>query len=169
MLTGADSAESATETLKLGAWDYVVKRPDLKHLDELPAIVGRCIERIRWRQEETRLRNEMDLLLTAIRSTGDAVIMTDCERRVQFWNAAAEKLFGWRAEEVLGRRCRWSPPTISGSPMTARTGSLGTRQSASRPCAAPRWLARGSQFDADGGGARRRIGACVCRRDAGHQ
>jgi len=110
MLTGADSAESATETLKLGAWDYVVKRPDLKHLDDLPAIVRRCVERIRWRRDETRLRHEMDLLLTAIRSTGDAVIMTDCERRVHFWNAAAEKLFGWRAEEVLGELLPVVPP-----------------------------------------------------------
>jgi len=102
MLTGADSAASATETLKLGAWDYVVKQPDLGHLDELPSVIGRCMERIRWRCEEARLRDEMDLLLTAIRGTGDAVIMADCERRVQFWNLAAERLFGWRAAEVKG-------------------------------------------------------------------
>lgn len=102
MLTGADSATSATETLKLGACDYIVKQPDLGHLDELPTVIRRCIERNQWRREETRLRSEMELLLTAIRSTGDAVVMTDCDRRVQFWNIAAERLFGWRAEEVLG-------------------------------------------------------------------
>jgi len=73
MLTGADSAESATETLKLGASDYLVKRPDLKHLDELPAVIDRCLERIRWKRDEARLRSEMDLMLTAIRGTGDAV------------------------------------------------------------------------------------------------
>jgi PAS domain S-box-containing protein len=110
MLTGADSAGSATETLKLGASDYLVKRPDLKHLDELPAVIDRCLERIRWRREEARLRSEMDLMLTAMRGTGDAVVMTDSNRCVGFWNAAAEKLFGWRAEEVLGRPPLVAPP-----------------------------------------------------------
>lgn len=110
MLTGADSAASATETLQLGACDYVVKQPDLRHLEELPGVIRRCLERIRWRREEARLRSEMDLLLTAIRNTGDAVIMTDCERRVQFWNLAAERLFGWPADEVLGQPLPLVPP-----------------------------------------------------------
>jgi PAS domain S-box-containing protein len=103
MLTGADSAESATETLKLGAWDYVVKRPDLGYLDELPGVVRRCAERIEWRREQERLRGEMDLLLTAIRSAGDVVLMIDSENRVRFWNAAAERLLGWSTEEVQGQ------------------------------------------------------------------
>jgi two-component system sensor histidine kinase ResE len=110
MLTGADSAVSATETLKLGACDYIVKQPDLSHLDELPAVIGRCIERSQWRREEARLRSEMELLLTAIRNTGDAVIMADCDRNVQFWNVAAERLFGWRAEEILGKPLPMIPP-----------------------------------------------------------
>ena len=103
MLSGADSADSATETLLLGAWDYIVKRPDLQHLRELPAVIRRCVERKRWRENEARLRTEMEMLLTALRGTGDAVIMADTERRVHFWNAAAERLFGWRAEDVLGQ------------------------------------------------------------------
>ena len=110
MLTGADSAESATETLKLGASDYLVKRPDLQHLDELPAVIDRCLQRLRWKREEARLRSEMDLMLTAIRGTGDAVVITDCDRCVQFWNAAAESLFGWRADEVLGQPVPVVPP-----------------------------------------------------------
>jgi two-component system sensor histidine kinase ResE len=52
----------------------------------------------------------MELLLTAIRNTGDAVIMADCDRNVQFWNVAAERLFGWRAEEILGKPLPMIPP-----------------------------------------------------------
>ena len=102
MLTGADSADSATETLKLGAWDYVVKRPDLKYLDELPAVIRRCAERVAWQREEARLRSEVELLSTALRSAADAVVVVDGDRRVRFWNAAAERLLGWNAGEVLG-------------------------------------------------------------------
>ncbi len=101
MLTGADSAASATETLKLGAWDYVVKRPDLAYLDELPAVIRRCAQRIAWQREEARLRSELELLSTAVRTAADAVIMVDGNRIVRFWNAAAERLLGWRADEVL--------------------------------------------------------------------
>jgi len=36
--------------------------------------------------------------------------MTDCDRCVRFWNTAAEKLFGWRAEEVLGLPVPVVPP-----------------------------------------------------------
>jgi PAS domain S-box-containing protein len=34
---------------------------------------------------------------------GDAVFITDLEMRIQFWNPAAEELYGWEAREVLGK------------------------------------------------------------------
>jgi two-component system sensor histidine kinase ResE len=110
MLTGADSAISATETLKLGASDYVVKQPDLSHLDELPSIIERWIDRRQWQLERGRLHNERELLQTAIRTAGDAVVMADGDLRVQFFNAAAEKLLGWKAEDVIGKALPWLPP-----------------------------------------------------------
>jgi len=47
------------------------------------------------RQLET-LRCELDLL-------SEAVIVSDGEGRIEFWNAGAETLYGWRREEVLGK------------------------------------------------------------------
>lgn len=38
-------------------------------------------------------------------SVNDAVYMTDRERRIVFWNPACEKITGFNAEEVLGRKC----------------------------------------------------------------
>jgi len=35
----------------------------------------------------------------------DGVYFADRERRITYWNAAAERLTGYSAEEVLGRRC----------------------------------------------------------------
>lgn len=34
---------------------------------------------------------------------GEAVIATDLAGTVTFWNAAAERMYGWRADEVIGR------------------------------------------------------------------
>jgi PAS domain S-box-containing protein len=102
MLTGADSAASATEALQFGACDYIVKQVDGSHLDALPDTISRSVERARWRREEAKLRSDMELLSTAIRAAGDAVVITDCEGHVRFWNLAAEKLFGWNAAAVMG-------------------------------------------------------------------
>ena len=35
----------------------------------------------------------------------DGVYVTDLERRITYWNQAAEEITGYRAEEVLGKRC----------------------------------------------------------------
>ena len=35
----------------------------------------------------------------------DGAYITDVERRIVFWNAAAERITGWRAEDVVGRTC----------------------------------------------------------------
>lgn len=39
-----------------------------------------------------------------IRDVSDALIATDMEARVTFWNEAARRIYGWSAEEVLGKR-----------------------------------------------------------------
>ncbi|HNN93013.1 MAG TPA: PAS domain-containing protein, partial [Pseudomonadota bacterium] len=41
-----------------------------------------------------------DLILSSIR---DAVILTDAHGIVTYWNTAATQLFGWSADEMLGR------------------------------------------------------------------
>lgn len=46
---------------------------------------------------------EQQLLINIARSSGDAVIGQSLDTRITFWNPAAEQLFGYRAEEVLGR------------------------------------------------------------------
>jgi two-component system, cell cycle sensor histidine kinase and response regulator CckA len=42
-------------------------------------------------------------LRAVLQTSPVAIIMVDTDRRVRLWNQAAEKLFGWTAEEVLGR------------------------------------------------------------------
>lgn len=42
-----------------------------------------------------------DQLLDAV---GQAVVASDLEQQIVYWNASAERLFGWSSDEVLGRR-----------------------------------------------------------------
>src|SRR5262249_22928611 len=49
--------------------------------------------------------SSMDELLAVLARTADGVFALDQAERVVFWNAAAERITGYRADEVLGRPC----------------------------------------------------------------
>ena len=40
-----------------------------------------------------------------LNSLPDGAYLTDTNRRILFWNSAAERITGWRAQEVVGRNC----------------------------------------------------------------
>ena len=44
-----------------------------------------------------------ELLLKAIETAEDAIFLEDSEGRILLWNHGAEKLYGFKAEEILGR------------------------------------------------------------------
>ena len=47
----------------------------------------------------------MDKVLAVLAQTADGVYALDQTQRIMFWNAAAERILGYRAEEVIGRPC----------------------------------------------------------------
>ena len=54
----------------------------------------------RARQEaDIRIRQQASLLDKAT----DAIIVRDADHRIQFWNHGAQRLYGWKPEEVIGR------------------------------------------------------------------
>ena len=79
---------------------YLVRRQMRKREQAESELRARVAEQQRLetevRQAEERLRAIMDVAPVAM-------VRVDRERRVQFWNRAAERMFGWKAEEVLGR------------------------------------------------------------------
>ena len=54
------------------------------------------------RRAETALRNTSDTLSALIQASPLAIFTFDPAGKINSWNAAAERLFGWRAAEVLG-------------------------------------------------------------------
>ena len=46
------------EALRQGAWDFVIKQPDLSHLQEIPQAISRSAERKRLKSESERYRDE---------------------------------------------------------------------------------------------------------------
>jgi PAS domain-containing protein len=51
--------------------------------------------------EELKIRDER--FMAIVESSPLAIVCTDLENAVTLWNSAAERMFGWSAEEVLGK------------------------------------------------------------------
>jgi diguanylate cyclase (GGDEF)-like protein/PAS domain S-box-containing protein len=56
----------------------------------------------RRKEAEERLRFQAELL----GMVGESVIALDVDGRVVYWNGAAEEMYGWSAEEAMGRRLK---------------------------------------------------------------
>jgi two-component system, cell cycle sensor histidine kinase and response regulator CckA len=98
-VSGTMGEEAAVESLKRGATDYVLKH----QLARLPAAVKRAIsdaqELTLRKQAEEKIREQAALLDLA----QDAILVRDLSDRVLYWNKSAERLYGWTAEEALGK------------------------------------------------------------------
>ncbi|MFX0064086.1 MAG: PAS domain-containing protein, partial [Candidatus Hermodarchaeota archaeon] len=64
-----------------------------------PAIQGTFLDISDRKRAEEHLRYQADLLM----NVSDAVISSDLQFHIKSWNKAAEKIYGWTEEEVLGR------------------------------------------------------------------
>ena len=56
----------------------------------------------RRRMEEALTQSE-DQLRSVVQTAGDAIVTTNAQGKIQMWNDAAEALFGYRAEEIIGK------------------------------------------------------------------
>ncbi len=73
---------------------------DLSLLSMLAAQAAVAIEAARLHRE---IRDARDFLQSVIEDSADAIITTDSHGRFTSWSPAAREIFGYRAEEILGR------------------------------------------------------------------
>jgi PAS domain S-box-containing protein len=99
MVTGYGDEHLATQVLRAGALDYVVKDRALTFLADLPKRVQESVTRHRLQQTNR-------LLIEALESTRDGVMITDLQGAILHVNAALEKVFGYPRQEVLGNTPR---------------------------------------------------------------
>lgn len=79
---------------------------ELQLLELLAGILASALANAR--SQEAKLESERALAFQArlLDSVQQAVMATDPDGRITYWNAYAEKQFGWGAAEVMGRRAR---------------------------------------------------------------
>src|SRR5215208_828995 len=57
----------------------------------------------RLRLAEETVENREQRLRTVVESSTDALVTMDADGRILAWNPVAERMFGWRADEMLGK------------------------------------------------------------------
>lgn len=94
LLTGQGDHEIDIEAMKAGAADYLEKSQLGAAL--LERSIRYAIER---KRAEQKIREQAALLDIAT----DAIFVRDLKNKILFWNQGAETLYGWKAEEVIGK------------------------------------------------------------------
>ena len=102
--TGSVGEESMMRTLKRGAADYVFKRRP----SDLVAAVRRALrdqeEKSQRAQTEEAFHKSKEMLRLLIENVTDyAIYMLDADGRVTSWNAGAERMTGYKADEAIGK------------------------------------------------------------------
>lgn len=97
--SGTIGEEVAVDSLKNGASDYVLKQRPSRLAPAIRLALQNAQERLRLRQAEEKIREQVDLLDKA----RDAILLCGLDNRIVFWNQSAERIYGWTASEVIGR------------------------------------------------------------------
>ncbi len=100
LVSGKVGEETAVEAMKAGATDFVMK----DRLGRLGSVVKRELADATARKQAEKAVSESENKFRQMgASAQDAIIVVNQEGSITDWNAAAQRTFGYAAEEVIGR------------------------------------------------------------------
>ncbi|HEY1861425.1 MAG TPA: response regulator [Gemmataceae bacterium] len=99
IITAYSDVQQATHALRAGALDYIVKDPGLTFLAELPKRVSESVTRY-------RLQHMNLLLIQALESARDGIMITDLHGDILHVNQALEAMTGYARSELIGQNPR---------------------------------------------------------------
>jgi diguanylate cyclase (GGDEF)-like protein/PAS domain S-box-containing protein len=94
LIDPANQVVEALRRLAMGERNVIIPGAD-RH-DEL----GRIARAMGVFKKSRKLAEQLQVFA---RTTSDAMVVIDPERKIAFWNEGAERLFGWTAEEAIGQ------------------------------------------------------------------
>jgi two-component system, cell cycle sensor histidine kinase and response regulator CckA len=98
-VSGTVGEETVAEMMKAGAHDYVMKG----NLLRLVPAVKRELRAAQERRDRRRTEAISAYLASIVQSCDDAIIGKTLEGIVLSWNAGAERMYGYSADEMIGR------------------------------------------------------------------
>jgi len=105
-VTAKGDPRLAIEAMKEGVFDYINRSAECAKA--FPFVVNRAIEGHGLMLEKVRLQKELietkNFLESIVEKAGDAISVVDLEGKVVYWNDGAEKIYGYKKEEVLEKK-----------------------------------------------------------------
>jgi two-component system, cell cycle sensor histidine kinase and response regulator CckA len=101
ILTADVASESKRRALSAGAKDFLTKPFDAAEV--LLRIKNLLETRFLYQQLQRKAQREVKEQATLLDQASDAILVTDLENRLVYWNQGAERMYGWTASEVLSR------------------------------------------------------------------
>lgn len=102
-------------------WLETRATPLRNELGEIEALLGVTVDDTERRKAEQSIRFQAHLLDTI----EQAVIATDLSGIVSYWNSFAEKLYGWPAEDAIGRKVlELTAPELSSEQRSERSADI---------------------------------------------
>jgi len=98
MVTGYSDEATVIRALRTGVRDFLTK--SVEYLDYLPKAVERVLKQVRTEQD---LADSESRMAGIIGAAMDGIITIDGQSRIVDFNPAAEQIFGYAREQVVGR------------------------------------------------------------------
>ena len=99
VISGVYGEESAVRMMQAGASDYLVKT----NLTRLVPAIEREMEAAAVRRAHTHAQGMVRHLAAIVESSDDAIYGVKLDGTVVSWNHSAERVYGFRAGEIIGR------------------------------------------------------------------
>jgi PAS domain S-box-containing protein len=105
-VTATGDPRLAIEAMKEGVFDYINRSAECAKA--FPFVVNRAIEGHGLMLEKVRLQKELietkNFLESIVEKAGDAISVVDMGGNVLYWNEGAEQIYGYKKEEVQGKK-----------------------------------------------------------------
>jgi PAS domain S-box-containing protein len=98
VVSGTYGEEAAVDMMKAGANDYITKA----NLSRLAPAIEREMEAAKSRAARARAEADKQYLAAIVESSDDAIYGKNLDSMIVSWNPAAERIYGYRAEEIIG-------------------------------------------------------------------
>ncbi len=97
--SGTSEPGEVTEALRAGATDFVPKT----HPAKLILAIRRVIREARTQRDLENARRELLRHVELLDLANDAIVISDAQGKISYWNRGAERLYGWSREDATGR------------------------------------------------------------------